>query len=234
MSLSVDPTAWNIRRARVQREVSGWSAGVAREVATAAGMHVLAMAPVDTGRYVRAVAQAVNAAGGGPLPVRSVSASGRHARVVELLSRQAADWGRYLAWREKRLAYLYPRGAPSRGRTAAFRRMQSEVRMASRRLARAREELRKALANDDALLMGHINSGRAQSGRQLLTVRTKIYGGVGRVEDTPRGAQAVLTILEPHGRFLERRLRLFARAKRSPLVVSVLARAERELAGLCA
>lgn len=228
MSLSVDPTAWNVRKARVEREVSGWSAGVARDLAGAVGMHVVAMAPVDTGRYVRAVAQAVNFAGGGPIPVRTVTPSRHHAKYVGALKRQVDAWERYAKWRRERLNYLYPGGSPRRGRTAFYRGLAAQVRMAEKRERRAREELAKALTNDDALFVGLLHSGRSVDGR-LATVRTKVYGGVGIVVETPRGAEARLTVLEPHARFLERRLRLFARAKRSTLAQRVLALAEREL-----
>lgn len=219
MTATVDSTGWNQRRRRVDRTLRLAGRRIALEVATQVGRYVLAVAPVDTGRYVRAVAQAVNSAGGGPLPMRTISPSGRHDQVVRKLSDQAIKWEKYASWLRSRQSFLYPSGPPKRGRTAAYGRFTRAIEQADRLAARAKEELAKAVHNDSALLVGFLHSGRTQKGRSLLTVRTPIYGGTGRLVEASTGQAAVeLKVLEPHARFLEKKLHLFARARVSRAV----------------
>lgn len=169
-------------------------------------------APVDTGRYVNAVAMAANGATLGPFSLRLLKQSAYRERYLENLADQIDLWEKKVNNLDKRRMFLYPHGAPAKS-SRLYNRLQRDRERAVLVLERAKEEMRKAVGSDFALYVGHLHSGNAQKGRRLNTVRDMVYGGSGQFVSTRTGCSVILTIHEPHGKFIEKRKRLFARAR---------------------
>lgn len=173
---------------------------------------IIANAPVDTGRYVNAVAMAGNGAKLGPFALRLLQRSAYRDRYLEHLEGQIDRWEKKVENLDKRRMFLYPHGAPAKN-SRLYNRLQRDRERALLVLARAKEEMAKMLGSDYALYIGHLYSGNAQKGRRLNTVREMVYGGSGQFVSTRTGCSVILTIHEPHGKFVEKRKRLFARAR---------------------
>lgn len=201
------------RMRRLGREARPVRDGIIQQAVRDAVAVVVYRAPRDTQRWVRAVAQAANAAQAGPQAVAEVRPGKHHPRIVELLESQVDRLEKKAARLAERRRALYPKGPPAKG-SAFFRRIAGEENRALTLLARSRDELAKARSSDSVLLFGFL-SGQTQKGRALLTVRLPIYGGTGEFVSGHEAAYCRMVIREPHHRFVEARHHLFAAARKS-------------------
>jgi len=183
-----------------------------KRMARTAVSWIISQAPVDTGRYVNAVSMAGNGAKLGPFSLRLLKRSEYRDRYLEHLEGQIYRWEKKVENLDKRRMFLYPHGAPAKN-SRLYNRLQRDKDRALLVLARAKEEMQKMLGSDYALYIGHLYSGQAQKGRRLNTVREMVYGGSGKFVSTRTGCSVILTIDEPHAKFVERRKRLFAQAR---------------------
>lgn len=175
----------------------------ARKAAALAMAHevvrvAVVIAPKDTNRYVNGFAQAANAAGAGPIPVRPLRASRVHDEIVRKLRQQVAFWE------------FIVRDAEAKGRTQYKGKKSGETRSyrkAKDNLRKAREQLEKVDPTSIAFGL------RGSSGRSLnLTVRNKIYGGTGEVVETPAVTFVRLHNLEAHATIVEKKFGVMKRA----------------------
>jgi hypothetical protein len=179
-----------------------------RFVIDAAGLvmrRVVAVAPRDTARFVRAFCQASNQAGLGPMSEPALVASRHAARIFELISSQHEAAVLRVKKLEKHKEAWYPGGPPKRSRTGYYRELVKKIEAAKKKALRTRTELHRLEEGGDATLMMGFLSGQTQRGRSMLTVRHKVYGGVGRVISMNGATIVEIINREPHARLVERR-----------------------------
>lgn len=176
---------------------------------------VESIAPVDTGRFLagwqRAALKAGSAVGGKARMVQPIDFSqSRHERVLERLWHQVEFIAREVKWRKERLYLWYD----SRGRRYGDygRSLARKIKTWEKRYSRALEEFQKAAAAEGTgVPVLVIGSG---AGRKLSTVRTKVYGGTGRLIVRGGGlVEVLMKNLEPHAQILEAKLQVMARAR---------------------
>ena len=200
----------------------------ARTTAAAAGALVftetiMRSARRDTNRYVRGWAIANNEAG---LPAVAVPAVQR-SKHADTYLRILGDQVDFFAWRVAQLEQLIEErfrrtGRPMRGvyYQELYRKLEGP-RGARMRLERAREELasaakRHAMNAPDYLFIGLYNKGgiytpikgvnsKGKTARQLVSIRTKVYGGDGRMVVTDTATIFQLHNREPHATLVEHR-----------------------------
>lgn len=163
------------------------------------------ISPADTRRYVNALAQACNAAGIGPLPVLPLRPSKFKDKHGQKLRRQIAKYDTLLqlwygaTWTDD----LPTKNAGKNGKAPKwFKRLKRYRR-------RAAEELAK-FEGDEAGTALYIGGNT----RRIATVRTKVYGGTGRIISGADDTVIYLHNKEPHANLVERRVRVIWRAIR--------------------
>lgn len=154
------------------------------------------LSPRDTRRYVNGWIQAGNAAGVGIFPAEAIQPSRVGEKLRQFFLKQFQEWD----WIVKR----YER----EGRQDKWYRKAVKLR------DRAAEELAKY--TETAIAIGvRVVDGRAFSvgkGRNLATVRNKIYGGTGSIVRNGRETLINLHNLEAHASIVEWSSRVKARA----------------------
>lgn len=213
-----------LRRKLHAAERAGPAASVEalRVLGRAFGGAVLATSPTDTNRYKRGWAQALNAAGLGPVAVPEIT---RSRLADELKARLELQLERFEARAEKKkkaaeywqkvYANRYARaGRKDRWeRDCAARRDRAakDAATARKQAERAAEQLR--LFDPRGLVVwGRRGKGGKLTLGEVATVRTKVYGGRGVVVGTGSGAYLLLHNLEPHASIVESSDRVVARA----------------------
>lgn len=209
----------------------------ARTTAAAAGALVftetiMQNARRDTNRYVRGWAIASNEAGLPAIAVPAVQRSKYADTYLKILGDQVDAF----AWRVAQLERLIEERFRRTGRAMRgvyyqelYRKLEGP-RGARMRLERAREELamaakRHAMDAPDYLFIGLYNKDgiytpikgartKGRTARQLATIRTKVYGGAGRVVVNDAQSVFILRNLEPHASILESRWHYAAMALR--------------------
>jgi len=199
------------RRAALHRGISLWAHEVAER------------SPRDTNRFVRGWIQAAQAVGVTGL-IEPIVQSSKYLEVyVEAYEFEIARLGQKLWAAHKTLT----QGVPGRGGTLrpvkGVRRARLEQTRASllARIAAKREELRKLLATEGAIVIGAGKVWLADDGPGIAlsqkstrpTVRLKIYGGQGRVYETQGRSVYILHNLEPHTSLVEFRHKVAAQAR---------------------
>lgn len=204
-----------LRRARTQapRRTSSERTSAAAVGANAFGVFIQRASRRDTNRFVRGWAIANNLAGLPSLPVPNVVPSRHAATYLKILGDQvdafSAMVGKYEYLIESRFRRV---NRPMRGNY--YNELSSALTRAYTRLDRAREELRNAarkhsLNIPDYLFIGLYNKDgiyrpmrgaktRGRTARQLATIRTKVYGGEGRMIVSAGVTVFQLHNLEPH------------------------------------
>lgn len=164
------------------------------------------IAPQDTRRYIRAWTLAGNMIGAkNPMPV--LKRSSRHA---EYIRRLEAQW--FAAKRRvETLTNLRDRWYKDRKRTGYYRKLNTQINAAQRRVEKAEIELTKAGMNESFIFIG---GRRGKRGVGLAGVREKIYGGRGRLVHGQFTTLIRLHNLEPHARIVERRSKALAKSER--------------------
>lgn len=165
-------------------------------------------APRDTQRYVRGWVEAAISAGGKSRLVPEV-VRGRFATAqLAILERQVKSIEKQIKWRSERFERW------SKDSTGAGRKLTPWMQRERRRiysllnlLERAKEQFRMADGDGESFIL--IGKGY---GRRLATVRTKVYGGSGRVVFKGGEARIELKNKEPHVRIVESRMAPLARA----------------------
>ncbi|MBL8762320.1 MAG: hypothetical protein JNL50_13570 [Phycisphaerae bacterium] len=167
----------------------------------------------DTNRYVRGWMQAGTGAGLRVGVMPPLQKSKRRDEFLRKLDDQVRLWRGVAERKQAVLRDWYTR--KNRRPDAFSRKLTSEINKAERRAARAEDELRKFLtAGTSAVLFFDAGAFVERfNKRKLSTVRDKVYGGTGRVVDSPFGTFILLHNKEPHPTILERRFRTVATAK---------------------
>lgn len=197
-------------------------------------------APRDTNRYVRgwqiAANQVNRSAGVSTRAVLQVKRSSRHGDYINALVRQAGTLKSIIDWRKKRIEMWYDQQGRSRGGSWVQREL-GKIRTLERRLGRALEELKKATDDPFILYFG----GKLQENgplhrdikRQVSTVRTKLYGGEGRIVGGSEGSVYVQLInKEPHARIVEKKYQVRKRAAAAAKAAGARAVSRRFVRGL--
>ncbi len=171
-------------------------------------------APRDTNRFVRSFVEAGEKIGVRGVPKPPIKASSRYQLYLKALVRQVARFDSLIAMWEGRAKNWYE----AKGRTGEpyYRKIQNTIRSLERKRRRAFEELEKAKGNEAIIFMdehGDIVGTNAYRGRDVSTVRVKVYGGDGRIVVANGQVGAVLHSLEPHANLVERRFKVVAAAK---------------------
>lgn len=186
------------------------------------------LSPKDTHRYVNGWILAGRDAGVTEKQPYPLVESARRSRFVQRLTDQITEYEKLLKYYEGRVAQhehyaararqddfsAGPRqdGRPRKRRvnqpwyqrnTKKINEYKRKAKAAEKRLQRAAEERAKVVGDATFIFFD-----RNFSGRNLSTVRTTVYGGVGRIDNGPRGPTVHLTNREPHVRPVERNSRL--------------------------
>lgn len=165
----------------------------------------------DTNRAANGWIQAGREAGVTDRAMLPYKATGRRDRWIAELREEEASFqrlvDRFRSFKERddaadsRKAGLRRRDGKryaKRSRTASYKANARKLRKFEKRLARVREEIAKAEGSDSFVFFSARFSRRNYS-----TVRTKIYGGTGRIEIGPNSAMAEFVNREPHVRAIE-------------------------------
>lgn len=168
--------------------------------------------PVDTARYIRAVAQAGNSAEAGPLYEMPVRDSKRKDDYIDRLVMWLEGAKAAEEAAQGKLDFLYPHGPPLKPRRSSlYASLVRKRDKAASDVSRATEQMEKATSNTGVLFFGSL-WGNTRSGRSRPTVRTAIYGGTGSFVSSGTQAKCTLLIKEPHARFVETKHKLFSKA----------------------
>ena len=212
MKITADHSGLHRRHVSINRALP-----IAARAAVVAGADAVVDAiertgPRDTNRYVRGWQESAIKAGGKPRMVLPV-VEGRFATFqIGQLEKQVRRIEGQIRWRSERFE-RWSKGRDGRPRKlskwmhAERRRIYSLVNL----LERAKEHLRLAMGSDSFVLIGR------GYGRRISTVRTKVYGGTGRVRFTGGAAKIELRNREPHVRIVESRQASLARAVASAM-----------------
>lgn len=186
-----------------------------RVMGTRAIEWIMHKAPRDTNRYVRAVAEAGNKATLGPVAVPTVEVFSKYLeRHENVLLLQIEEWEKKSNNIRKRINFLYPKGQPAKN-SRLYNKLIRQRDKTDMVLQRAKEEYQKHFDADPApLLMGLSRWRQDPKGRNLITVRTKVYGGDGKFISQKHGASVILTLKEPHAQFVEKKHKLFSTVRR--------------------
>lgn len=174
----------------------------------------------DTNRYVRGWALANNMAGLPSIPVPQIVPSKYAETYLKILGDQVDTFSMRAAQLDRLIEDRFRRtGRPMRG--VYYRELSGKLERTLVRLEKAREELRKAarrheLKIPDYLFMGLYNKGgiytpikgvnsKGKTARQLVSIRTKVYGGDGRMVVTDTATIFQLHNREPHATLVEHR-----------------------------
>lgn len=166
-----------------------------------------AVCPKDTNRYANGYIDAGNKAGVTRTPLLPINASSRHSKYVEQLTEQLnfaqANVNHWERWKQR-----YEAEGGKRLLQPFYRKILAKLRSWTKTRDRAAEELAKAQGDPSILFFGgQLTRGdlgfAGSRGRRLGTVRTKVYGGEGRVTVGGKGGAVVeLTNKEPHARIV--------------------------------
>lgn len=167
----------------------------------------------DTNRYVRGFLLAGKELGATVPPIPAIQPSKYAERIRDLIETQKEQLGFRLGKLTRELNAMYPDGRPKRPRSTAYADMFKRERELTNLYEKSKRELdRLNEGGDTTLLIGFLNSGNAQRGRKLLTVRHKVYGGTGTWVQSRGAVYAVVTNKEPHAKILERKWGAFTGA----------------------
>lgn len=181
-------------------------------ITKAVGVQIMVRSPVDTGRFKRAEAQALNQAGAGPFAVANVVlARSKYAdRIEKRLRNQLRFWTRIKdRMVRKGLVYTKGIGKERRGRG----RPTKAYRDVCKRVERAQEYLDQYLASGGTgpaigvEVWQRWKEAQRRKDKNVDNVLTraynKEYGGAGRFIDTPGQSVVQLVNKEPHAKIVE-------------------------------
>jgi chromosome segregation ATPase len=219
----MDSSGFLRRVARIRRAQPDAEHAAVRALAGQVVEDIMDMAPRDTNRYARGWALAAKAAGVGSVTVPNIEPSKRNEWLVDRLDLQVAQWDARLAKAQERHAQMertYHDRYTSIGRYDKWERdMRQKVTAAAKRVEktkalrdRATEALEAIKADPHALVIWGKRSKNDLAKGQISTVRTKLYGGTGKVERIGDRTIVVLHNLEPHASIVETNKRVVARA----------------------
>lgn len=167
----------------------------------------------DTGRFLRGYQIAFQQIGHNTY-LDDLQRSRYIGRAIQVLAEQYDFWTRQAQQARTTLAERYPDGS-RRGRAAGYRALRQKLVKAQNLQTRAREELEKFRAAPYGIIMSPLRwafDPLTSSGRHLVTVRPRPYGGRGSIVDRASSTQARILNLEPHTAFVEARDRVLSRA----------------------
>lgn len=173
------------------------------------------LTPKDTNRLANGWIDAGRKAGVTDQPLRPIVASANQDKYISQLNEQIDFWiarirfyeGR-MRWYEEQDAKALPKknGKRRKRRTSQpyYRKMKRLEKKSRKRLVRSIEELEKALSGDGFLFYDAESYVNRRQNRSLSTVRDKVYGGDGYVDQI--GAKIIVTLInkEPHARIVEK------------------------------
>lgn len=177
--------------------------------------HLESNAPEDTSRYIRGWQQASVQAGCGPRMLRPLNPSSRRQKFLDSLAAQVRYFDGVVAHYERIMEDWYIK--PNRKRKGYWHKLVRRRDKAAWRRNRALQELEKYMAHEHALFFDAGAYAERKNSRQLSTVRTKIYGGTGRILVGTHGAILQLHNLEPHSTIVEKWLKPMAKASKAVL-----------------
>lgn len=194
------------------RKIPEASKAQLRQITTSLMRRIAVTAKRDTNRYVRGFLMAGRDLGSQEF-IPPVVASKYAERIRDLIESQKDRLGFLLGKLTRELNAMYPNGRPKNPRTTTYADMFKRERELTKLYEKSKIELERLnQGGDSTLLIGFLGSGNAQSGRKLLTVRNKIYGGVGRYIESRGTVYAVVINKEPHANILENKHRTFGNA----------------------
>lgn len=194
------------------RKIPEASKAQLRQITTSLMRRIAVTAKRDTNRYLRGFMMAGKDLGATEF-VPPIVASKYAARIRDLIESQKDRRGFLLGKSKRELKAMYPDGKPKNPRTPTYDYMYEQVQRREKLYEKSKRELERLnQGGDTTLLIGFLGSGNAQSGRKLLTVRNKIYGGVGRYIESRGTVYAVVINKEPHAKILEKKYRTFGNA----------------------
>lgn len=172
-------------------------------------VEVARISPRSTNRYVRGWMLAAADVGSRPLPVPALQRDRNRERIEQRLNYEESYWrGQVRYWTTRKSQY------ERSGRTAEpyYRTITRQLRNATKRVEQAQRVLEEFLADTEGVALAVYRS-RGKKGNSLgVSLRTKIYGGTGRVVGSGRETVVELTNLEPHWRIVEKNHRVLFRA----------------------
>lgn len=217
MNLKVDITNFVRSVDGIRRRRRAARHAALRTFGNALGSDLLQLCAQDTHRFVRGHLLGLREVGHYTGPIPALTPSKYVHRIVELLEGQVRWWGKELDRRERAYRERFPSGK-TRGQGKVYTKMHRDIDKAEKQYRRAKEELAKFQGAPYGIMIGFLHSGYTQRGRELLTVRPRPYGGVGRVFDSDTRTDVRLLNMEPHAAFRERAdhsySTAFARARR--------------------
>lgn len=215
---------------KLDTTIRGWRVRMApaarRQALEAAGLvvdHAAVIAPKDTNKYVRGWVQAGRQIGVGTMPMPRLTGSKYARSLVGVLQQQVEAAERRQKILRAQLAAWYT----NKGRKPDkwSRRLQKRIERQSQRIEQARTTLNALLENPHAtvirrkvgyVLAGNdLDEGRATgiSGTAInVEVRSKVYGGRGRILTLGTTTRIQLDVLEPYALSVERLRQVRSRA----------------------
>lgn len=224
-TVRVDDSAFRAKLRRMRNESPQASAETVAEIGVLFLDVVAGAAPVATGRFKRAVQMARNdlarIAGLNVVALEPIDADGGMDRVRDLERQLERVQGQIEYWERLRDRNLAKSPKTARGKPPEswpshrdilrrLRKLEKLERSAVQQLVRYAQA---TAGGESVLFIGARANAQSTSVRSLVTVRTKVYGGRGTVTRQGQAWTAEGVILEPHGRFVDKRMRLGARAK---------------------
>lgn len=208
-TFNLDATRFNAELDRIKARYGPASEEAAVFIADEVMNRVLPRWPRDTNRSAAGWVEAANQAGLTQRQVPTIKKSIRHEWYIAALERQrdrALEYLRY--W--QRMQALYQRN--DRTKQPYYRRkILPGLKFAEKRVAQAQEQLEGALRNDGFIIYdkggfiyGDARYMKRHAIQHLTSVRTKFYGGKGRLLSGSGKAVVELTNMEPHARHIER------------------------------
>lgn len=171
------------------------------------------IAPRDSNRYVAGWVGAGNAAGLTTRVVPRIQKSSRYDKFLDELRQQVERLEKRIRrWQIGMENWYHNR--PERPRKGWYRKAEREVRKLYKRYVRAIQELGKAEASETFLFFDAGAFVERKNKRALSTVRTKVYGGTGKIVTDGWSAKLELHNLEPHATIVEARFGVVAIASR--------------------
>lgn len=200
-------------RAGIKRAIAGGAAarrGAIVELARAFGTEVLRRSPVDTGRFKRAEAQALNAAGVGPFPEEAIKSGNDklRRRIQARLTVQVRFWEKVARGMEARgeATYKTKRGT---GQTKHYRDALKKAELSRRYLAEfvASEGTAAVIASEWWQRVSEAKRRKTpiDPTRILTRAYSKVYGGTGRIIEAGSRSIVQLVNKEPHAYIVEAR-----------------------------
>ena len=195
--------------AKVQQEMRGAAEALVRQQAGAFIRFTQLASPRDTNRYIRAWAQAGNAAGvaGAPFQEAELRRTRYAAKLALRLELQVLEFERIVRhWTAiVRERYVLP-GREGKWKTDAEKKLDRALK----RLQRAKDEYREFQVNPYAIV---IFRKRTKSGGLEVTTREKVYGGSGWLAWDGDRPLLYLHNREPHASIVEKNNRVVARGR---------------------